>query len=114
MKTGDQMVRVDDGMRGVVELVEVPGAPGYAETRIVYIDRGERMIAGKREKWEPAVMPPRKLRAEEIEAVALAADKKLRAIDRNEPDKWWDAKVLHIAHDPELHRLITEYLSKRQ
>lgn len=115
MRQGKQMVRVDDGMRGVVELVEMPNAPGYVESRIVYTDRGERRIAGKREKWEPVVAPPRKLRAEEIALVAATADERLRALDTHQVYRWWDA--VHAgpreAYDPELVRVITEHLSKR-
>lgn len=115
MKAGEQMVRVDDGMRGVVERVEMPQAPGYTELRIVYTDRGERRLAGKRERWEPVTSPPRNLRAEEIALVAHAADARLRAIDNHEAYRWWDDVHLsaRVPHDPGLVRLIAEYLAKR-
>ena len=116
MRAGEQMVRVDDGMRGVVERVEMPQAPGYTELRIVYTDRGERRLAGKREKWEPVTSPPKKLRPDEILAVASIADRLLRAIEKNEPSKWWewsaDAKN-SPTHDPVLVDLIIDYLEKR-
>lgn len=111
---GQRMVRADDGMRGVVELIAVPGFEHETERRIVYTDRGERRIAGKRETWNREVDPPRKLRAEEIQQVAVAADTALRAIDRNEPDRWWrrDARP-DPWHDPGLRAVISDYLSKR-
>jgi hypothetical protein len=116
VKRGEPMVRVDDGMRGVVERVEMPQAPGYSELRIVYTDRGEKRIAGKREKWESVVAPPKKLRFEEIALVAAAADARLRSLDKHEAYRWWDRVVSdqNAPHDPELCRLITEHLEKRQ
>lgn len=114
MKVGTAMVRVDDGMRGVVESVELLGTLGHTELRVVYIDRGERMVAGKREKWEPVAEPPRKLRLEEVQLVAIAADARLRALDLNETYRWWDnVSLRNDPHDPELVRVIAEYLLKR-
>jgi hypothetical protein len=109
---GQRMVRTDDGMRGVVELVSMPGFEQYEELRIVYVDRGEKRIAGKREVWEPEKAPSRKLREEEISYVAHAANQALRCIDLNEPSLWWRNSPSAI-HDHELFNLITDYLSKR-
>jgi hypothetical protein len=115
LTAGQKMVRVDDGMKGVVELTAMPGFDQHEELRIVYQDRGEKRIAGKREKWEPEREPPRKLLPEEIRRIAYAADRALRAADRHEPSKWWmmDTASSDEAHDPEFVKLITEYLQKR-
>lgn len=111
---GQRMVRADDGMRGVVELVAMPGFEQYEELRIVYIDRGEKRLAGKREVWNVDAPPPRTLREEEIQLVAAAADMALRSVDRNEPLAWWKfGSVPNAFHDPELVALITEHLRKR-
>lgn len=111
------MVRTDDGMRGVVELVSMPGFEQYEELRIVYTDRGEKRIAGKREVWEPEKDPPRKLREEEIMRVAEGADNLLRWIDKNETPKWWQFGIgpgmKEPQHDPELVKLIIDHLRKR-
>lgn len=110
------MVRTDDGMRGTVELVSMPGLfeqQDYKELRIVYFDRGEKRIAGKREVWEPEKAPSRKLLAEEIGLVAFAADQQLRALDSNSPFRWWEMSKPKTLHDPGLVDLITEYLQKR-
>lgn len=116
LRAGQRMVRADDGMRGVVELVAMPGFEQHQELRIVYTDRGEQRIAGKRELWHEEVVPPRKLLDEEITAVASIADRLLRAIEKNEPSKWWewshDART-SPPHDPELIALIRSYLEKR-
>lgn len=111
---GQRFVRTDDGMQGVVESVELPGYEHLKEPRIVYFDRGEKRIAGKREVWTLDVPPPRKLRTEEIIAVAFMADRMLRALDESHPFDWWrriDAD--EECHDPELVRVIGEYLQKR-
>lgn len=108
------MIRTDDGMRGRVELVEVPGFENQFERRIVYVDRGEKRIAGKREVWEVEKEPPKKLREEEMLRVAGAADLALRAIDRNEAGQWWRFGGIPTDwHDPELKALILGYLEKR-
>ncbi len=111
---GARMVRTDDGMRGVVELVTIPGYE-LKELRITYIDRGEKRIAGKRETWTVETDPPRKLRDEEIMRVAVAADRVLRSLDKNEPILWWrtDGLVTDDQHDPELVSLIVGHLVKR-
>lgn len=107
MSPGERMVRVDDGMRGVVELVE-------GEHRIVYVDRGERLIAPKREKWaaEETRRPP--MRPEEIREVAISADRVLRALDRHEPSRWWEPVRLDApVYDQGLVQVITDYLENR-
>lgn len=107
------MVRTDDGMKGVVEMVKVPGYE-LEERRIVYVDRGEQRIAGKREVWTAEVAPPRKLREDEILLVAHAADQQLRALDSNSPFRWWEMKgPVRVPHDPELCRVISDYLRTR-
>lgn len=110
------MVRTDDGMRGVVELTAMPGFEQYEELRIVYVDRGEKRIAGKREVWEPEKEPSRKLLPHEQVRVALCADNLLRSLDKNEPTKWWlgyDTPQPGGPHDPELVGLIVRHLQKR-
>lgn len=107
------MVRTDDGMRGVVELTAMPGFEQYEELRIVYVDRGEKRIAGKREVWEPERAPPRALRTEEILAVAMAADRMLEALDRNLPVKWWEQGGPRVPYDNGLVALIFGHLDKR-
>lgn len=110
---GQRMVRVDDGMKGVVELVTIPGYE-LEELRITYVDRGEKRIAGKREPWESVKDPPRKLREEEIVAVAYTADRMLYALDSARPFDWW-RKIdgNEPPHDPGLVDVIEQYLRKR-
>lgn len=110
---GQRMIRTDDGMKGTVELVQLPGFADEFERRIVYFDRGEKRVAGKREVWEPERAPPRKLRPEEIQLVAHAADQQLRAVDRNEPFRWWEMKGANLIHDQALFDLIIAHLQKR-
>jgi hypothetical protein len=111
LTAGQQMVRVDDGMRGQVELVTIPGYE-LQELRVVYMDRGEKRLAGKREAWQPVTAPPKKLRPEEIQLVAMAADRQLRSLDMNEPLMWW-APQLERVHDGGLVKVIAEYLLAR-
>lgn len=112
LTVGARMVRQDDGMRGVVEMVDVTA--NYQEPRVVYIDRGEKRIAPKKEKWEVEAPPPRKLRDEEILRVAYSADRMLEAIEKNLPVKWWDtADIPDHIYDLALLNLIIEHLSKR-
>jgi hypothetical protein len=115
LRSGQRMVRADDGMRGVVEPVAMPGFEQYTELRVVYYDRGERRVAGKREVWAEEDTPSRKLRSEEILNVASFADHFLRCIDRNEPLKWWEwgTDKRGPYHDPVLVDLIIDHLSKR-
>ena len=114
MKTGDRLVRLDDGMVGTVELVTSPGSD-VPDKRIVYNDRGERRIAGKAEKWVSADAPPLPLRAEEKFLVAAWADKALRAYERNEPLKVWEKPTLNDEpYDSELILAILAYLSERE
>lgn len=110
---GQRMVRTDDGMRGVVELTAMPGFEQYEELRIVYFDRGEKRIAGKREVWEVVTNPPRVLRTEEILRVAHAADRMLEALDKSQPIKWWDDTPREKIHDLLLFNLILRHLQTR-
>lgn len=113
LRSGQQMVRADDGMRGVVELVSMPGFEQHTELRVVYVDRGERRIAGKREVWNEEKPAARKLRDEEILRVAHAADRMLQALDENLPVKWWDDTPRPRIHDLELFNVILAHLAKR-
>lgn len=110
---GTRMVRVEDGMRGVVEVQQ--DWDGKASAAIFYYDRGELMRAKKNEIWEPEMTPPKKLTDEEIERVARMADAQLRSLERHEPFSWWKANPcwLEPTHDPGLVEVITEYLKRR-
>lgn len=110
---GQRMVRADDGMKGVVELTPLPGLDGEFEKRVVYFDRGEKRIAGKREVWEVEKDPPRRLRDEEILRVAHAADRTLEALYMNQPSKWWDEAPRARIYDIELFNLVLLHLAKR-
>lgn len=113
LPVGQRMVRADDGMKGTVELVTIPGFE-HQEPRITYVDRGEKRIAGKREVWEPVKDPPRQLLPEEIERVAAAADTMLRNIDHNELFQWWKfGGIPGKWHDDGLRRIICDYLRFR-
>lgn len=108
MKLGQRMLRLEDGQRGTV-------AQNGPELRVVYLDRGEERIASKKEKWVPDELPPMPLRAEEKLLVAQHADRALRAIDRHEPHKTWEA--IHPGepfHDLGLVNVILRYLADRQ
>lgn len=114
MKLGARMIRLDDGMRGTVELVTIPGID-MPEKRIVFEDRGERRIASKAEKWISADPPPMPLRAEEKFLVAMYADRALRAIERNEPHRVWEKPTLRDEpYDNELVLAVLAYLSQRE
>lgn len=113
MKLGQRMLRLDDGMRGTVELTEMPG--GETEKRIVYLDRGEKRIASRKERWVDAEPPPVSLRAEEKFLVALWADKALRAYEKNEPLQSWNPpKLSDEPYDNELVVAILSYLTARE
>lgn len=110
MNVGDKMVRVDDGMKGVVTLTE-----GDIQ-RIAYMDHGEVRIAGKGEKWEPSQTVPRKLRREEMLLVGRYADAALRSLDRHEPMRLWEVGLEFTprpTYDPDLVDLIVDYLAGR-
>ncbi len=101
------MVRQDDGMRGEVE--DFGG-----ELRIIYHDRGERFVAAKSQKWFPLNPGVKKLRDEEVREVALVADRALRAIDLNEPRRYWEpVRTIDEPHDPGLVRVVSKYLEER-
>lgn len=108
------MVRLDDGMRGTVEIVTIPGVD-LPDKRIVFEDRGEKRIASKTEKWVSAEPPPMPLRAEEKFLVAMWADGALRAIEKNEPHKTWEKpRLSDEPYDSELVLAILSYLSQRE
>lgn len=104
---GTRMVRIEDGKIGRVELMS-------EEPRILYFDRGTAVVASKLEKWALADVSRGKLRDEEIRLVAVAADRELRCIERNEPRKFWEPlKLLDPTHDQGLINVITAYLEER-
>jgi hypothetical protein len=114
VKLGQRMLRLEDGMVGTVELVTLPGLP-EPERRVVYLDRGERRIAGKTERWINADPPAAPLRAEEKFVIALHADRALRAYEKNEPLKFWEKpKLSDEPYDSELVMAILGYLSQRE
>jgi len=110
---GQRLRRLSDGVEGVVREVAIPGGPAFAtEYRIMYEDRGELLMAPKREQWIPVEEPRAPLHEDEIREVALRADQALRAVDRHEVYRYWE-RPLEQAHDPELVRVISEYLRAR-
>jgi hypothetical protein len=107
MKLGQRMVRLEDGMRGVV-------AQNGPELRIVYVDRGEERMANKSERWSLDELRPGPLREEEQVLIALHADRALRAYERHEPLKSWEE--VHAAtapYDEGLFNVIVQYLMAR-
>jgi len=105
---GERMMRVDDGMRGLVVQSEGDIA------RIAYVDRGEQRFAGKGEKWEPIVKPTRAMRREEMLEVARCADSCLRSMELHEPFRFWEAYGSRPSHDQDLVELIVHYLEQRK
>jgi len=104
---GQRMIRLDDGTKGMV----VQSGP---ELRIAYNDRGEERFALKSEKWARDVIEPGPLREEEQVLVALHADRALRAYERNEPLKSWEAVQAGVTpYDEGLFDVIIAYLMKR-
>lgn len=113
---GKKMLRVEDGMRGIVSL--------YSRTMeeeprlsIQYIDRGELRQSGPKEIWvesDPGRLP---LRDEEIQEVAAVADHWLRCIEQHLPRYAWEpinAPPGHrLPHDAGLVASIVEYLKGR-
>lgn len=111
---GTPMIRVDDGVRGTVEMSQA-GEFGFTEARIVYYDRGERRVAGKTEKWVIEQTPGSKMRTEEMLLVAYAADRQLEAVDKHLPDRHWEPLAQRRAvHDFGLVSAIVAYLKGRQ
>ena len=107
MKLGQRMIRLDDGMKGVVAL-------NGPDLRVVYVDRGEERIASKGERWKPDELVMGPLRSEEIAMIALHADRALRAFERHEPLKSWEhLDTQAIPYDAGLVLAITDYLSQR-
>ena len=105
LQVGQQMIRIDDGMKGVIEWVgDMP--------RIAYVEMGETRFAGKGEKWEPVRAPPRNLRLEEMEHIARFADSALKAAELHEPNKWWYLSA--PVYDQGLVDVIVGYLKERK
>jgi hypothetical protein len=114
VKLGARMLRLDDGMVGTVEMVALTDN-SLPEKRVVYLDRGERRIGSKTEKWILAEPPPAPLRAEEKFIIALHADRALRAYEKNEPLKFWEKpRLSDEPYDNELVLAILAYLSSRE
>jgi hypothetical protein len=108
MKLGQRMLRLEDGMRGVV-------AQNGPELRILYVDRGEERMALKSERWSPDELRPGPLREEEQVLIALHADRALRAYERHEPLKSWEEVHASTApYDEGLFDVIVQYLMHRQ
>lgn len=102
-----RMIRVDDGKKGLV--VEDNG-----EKVIVYLEHGEPLVAGKREKWIPDEPPRLRLRVEEKLEVALWADRALEAIEKHEPFKTWEKTELsREPYCPELVLSILNFFTLR-
>lgn len=111
---GTPMIRVEDGMKGVVEMTSPPGLDRYVEPRIVYYDRGERRVASKLEKWETEQTPGAKMRTEEMLLVAYAADRQLETLDKHIPDQFWKPlSERRTIHELGLVNVILDYLRKR-
>lgn len=105
---GAEMIRLDDGQKGTVALLD-------GEKRITYIDHGALVVAAKSEKWARESTDPLPMRAEEKLEVALWADKALRAIERHEPMAHWQKPDLGAEpHDNGLVLAILAYLSARE
>jgi len=105
---GQRMVRISDGMQGVV-------AQDGPELRIAYTDRGEERLAGKAEKWTPDELVPGPLQPAERFLIAATCDRALRAYECNEPHKYWETIPLtYRAYDEGLMDVIDEYLIRRE
>lgn len=114
MTPGTRMVRLEDGMAGIVELVQPPGYPGY-EPRITFSLHGERLVAGKQEKWVPADAGPLPLREEEKLEVARVADHWLECIVKHLPRYTAGALSMHRGDpfDAQFVKVIVDYLGTR-
>lgn len=109
MKLGQRMVRLDDGMKGVV-------AQNGPELRIIYTDRGEERMAPRNERWVPDELHPGPLRAEEKATIAWYADKALEAYEQNKVFKVWEKPDVQNDHcyDEGLVEVIVGYLTSRE
>ena len=110
---GKKMLRVEDGMRGVVMRVD-----GMLDEvlRIVWSDRGENRIASPKEVWIEDEQERLPLREEEIQEVAAVADHWLKCIEQHLPRFHSSPLHLHHQHDPHdagLVTVIVEYLRGR-
>lgn len=109
MKLGQRMVRLDDGMKGIV-------AQNGPELRIIYTDRGEERMAPRNERWVPDELHPGPLRAEEKMIVAWWADRALQAYETNTPLKVWEKPDVEndVVYDQGLFETIIGYLTSRE
>lgn len=78
----EAMLRLDDGMKGVVRMEG-------GELRIIYSLNGVLMVAPKKERWVPYDEPRAPMRTEECLEVALEADRALKAIVTHVPRAFW-------------------------
>lgn len=107
MILGQRMVRLSDGMKGVVQ-------QNGPELRIFWTDRGEELMAAKSEKWEPDELKVGGLKPSERFLIAAEADRVLRLVEKNEPYRWWEKPPLtYQPYDADLMQLIEDYLEKR-
>lgn len=101
------MLRIDDGMKGTVRMME-------DGLRIVYSLHGNLMIAGRKERWVPYNEPRAPMRTEECLEVALEADRALKAIVTHTPRAFWQPVDLKAEpFDKGLVDAILTYLSAR-
>lgn len=107
MKLGQRMIRLDDGMKGVV----FQNGP---ELRIFYEDRGEERVAPKSEKWIVEEITQGPLRYEEMLLIARYADRALMAHELHEPHRYWEPPGDDPPYDSHLVACIIEYLQIRQ
>jgi hypothetical protein len=113
---GSRVVRSDDGKIGEIRMEG-------GEPRVVYADRGNVLVAPKKEKWEAFEGPPAKLRPEEIAEVARVADLALEAVETHRPFPFMEVLAgrdpQNIAmgttpiRDAGLVAVITRYLAER-
>ncbi len=104
---GTRMTRESDGRDGQVSTHD-------GEIRITYTDRGETFVAPRAEKWVETELKTLPLREEEIQAVALTADRMLEAFVKHTPFRWYEPIDLdRAAFDAKLVSVIVEHLGTR-
>lgn len=114
LRIGAQMIRQSDGKRGAVEWVTdhmVLTAP--SALKVVYYDRGEKMVAKSGEKWVEFGAVPSHLTEAERHRVAAVADRMLRSLVEHQPFKWWQLDEEAPVFDDGLVKVIVEYLGGR-
>ncbi len=105
---GQRMVRLDDGMKGVV----IQDGP---DLRVAYLLHGEQLIAPKSEKWVADELKPGPMQPVERFMVAACADRALRAYECNEPHKYWETIPLtYKPYDAAFMEAVENYLEQRE